>query len=70
MKEALEERSLKNKFSFPFVLLLKDQQGFAYMHLNLRVRAKVGRLGARTEGDAQTDGTARSLQEKNLWPVV
>lgn len=70
MKEALEERSLKNKFSFPTALLLKDQQGFAYMHLNLRVRAKVGRLGARAEGDAQTDGTARSLQGNNLWPVV
>lgn len=70
MKEALEERNLKKKISFPIVLLCKDQQGFAYMHLNLRVSAKVGRLGAPTEGDAQTGGTARSLQGNNLWPVV
>lgn len=70
MKEALKEQSLKNKFSFPFVLLLKDQQGVAYMHLNLKSQSKGGKVRDMSEGDAQTAGTAKSLQGNNLWPVV
>jgi hypothetical protein len=50
----MEER-LKVKSPLFFAFLIKEQQGFAYMHPNPRIRAKVGWLDPDVEGDIRSD---------------